>query len=516
MKYRIVLASVGAVVAFASGCQSSGPRSPDLVAAEPPGASLGQEGPDRTRLPLAREIPEWTPPAVTTWTMANGAGVWFLRQDQAPLASVTLVLPRGSSTDPVTKAGLTALTADLLDEGAGERSALQVSEAFQRLATEYEAYTARDGVMLSMHLLADQLRPSLELLADVVRRPQLSVAEFDRRRDMMIAQSLAAQDNLDAALDLAADRALFGDGYGGLPVHGVPSSLRAIHPNDVKKHYDGIVQPQGATFVVVGALDEQTVKGVLDHTFGDWSGAPSAEARPLKELSPPQGIYLIDFPGSTQSSVALVQRAEGAAAEDYFPAAVFNWVLGGAFTSRLNMNLRESKGYTYGARSGFTRYEKVGVFGMFAQVKAESTRASLDEMFREVREIAGPQPLTEAELEAATGAMLLGFPGEFEHLASVGQRLAQLRLTGRPANWYRDYADALTAVTLEAANRSAESHADERQFVAVIAGPLQTVEPSLEGLTMQRFYCDREGACEGDRSSLPASGSQSDPVRVPL
>ena len=457
--------------------------------------------PNRSHLPVPAPAPLWAPPEVTTWAMGNGMEVWFLRQDQAPLVSLSLVFDRGSSTDPADKAGLTALTADLLDEGAGDRSALELSEAFQRLATDYSALATQDGVVLSLNMLSDQVEPSLVLLSDVARRPALSAEEFVRRRELLVAHAVTEQADLDASLDLAVDRTLYGLGYNGTAAYGTTTTLKRIELRDVKAHYQALIKPEKSTFVVVGSIAQQTLKEALDRTFGSWSGEATASPKPLSSEATNPGIYLVDFPDSTQSSIALVKRASGADAEDYFPAAVFNWALGGAFTSRLNLNLREDKGYTYGAHSQFSRQRSAGVFGMFAQVKAETTRASLDEMYRELSKMNGAETVTEKERAEAVSAMLLGFPGRFESLSSVGYQLAHLRLTGRDANWYRGYAAELAAVTLERAVTSAKRETQGNDFVVVISGPIDMTLPTLKDMGKPIFYCDHEGNCSSERTA---------------
>lgn len=489
------LCSLLVLLALTWGC-------PPPVEPQPPAkpvptvAPTEATGPDRSTLPQPKAAPMWAPPEVTTWQLGNGMDVWFLRQDQAPLLSLYLVFDRGSGTDPPDKAGLTALTADLLDEGAGDLSALELGEALQRLATDYDAYATRDGVLLSLHLLADQLVPSLRLLSDIARRPHLSDAELERRRDLLIAQAVANQADPNAIRGLVLRRALFGLGFGGPAGNGTPTTLERIRLPDVKAHYQGLIQPEGAAFVVVGAIDQQPLRDALESTFGDWRGKPTTlKARPVSSEPPKAGIYLVNFPQSTQSSIALASRAAGANAPDYHAAEIFNWALGGAFTSRLNLNLREDKGYTYGARSVFVRHKPTGLLALTAQVKAETTQASLAEMYRELAQLNGDVPLTDQERAEAVGGLLLGFPGRFERLQDVGSRLADLKLTGRDANWYRSYADRIAKVTLAEAVASAKLHTSAADFVAVVAGPLDQVEPTLKALGQPLFYCDREGSC---------------------
>lgn len=489
MKRRISLMVVAAVAAGACG---GGPE--QAVEHSAPAEALAPRvGPERTKLPDPKEAPDWAPPMVDTWRMDNGIEVWHLHETSAPLISLEMVFPNGAASDPADKAGLTALMADMLDEGAGALDALPLQESLQRLATDYGTSAATDGLEASMSMLADKLDESLALFADILRRPKMPADEFERRKAQHIAQALANEANPFNAASVVMRRALYGEGYGGLPSGGVRGTLERITHEDVLAHYKAIVQPRGATIVVVGAVERAPLEAALKKHLGDWQGEPTArKATPVAEPVV-RGVYFIDFPGSTQSSVVVARRTAGTKQAEYFPARMFNWALGGAFTSRLNLNLREEKGYTYGARSTFYRWQDAGVYALMAQVKAETTRASLDEMFKELRGMAGERPLTQQELDEAKGGTLLGFPGRFEHISGVASQYASLKLDGYPADWLTKYPDNIEAVTLEQANAAARGAAAPDTFLVVIAGDRAKLEPTLAELGLPVFVYDAQG-----------------------
>jgi len=433
---------------------------------------------------------------VTTWSLPNGMKVWHLQQSQLPLIALRLVFPSGSSSDPPGKAGLTGLSADLLDEGAGTLSALELGDAMQRLATEYNAHASIDGVSLSMNLLSDKLQPSMALLADITQRPHLTGTELDRRRGLWVAQAISREANPNDARTIVTHRVLFGDGYAGWPGVGTKTTLKRITLADVKKQYQAVFQPEGAIFTVVGDVTRAALDEALRQSFGKWQGRPTAKPAKVAESKwPANGLYRIDFPGSSQSSVALAQRAAGSHAGDYFPAMVFNWALGGAFGSRLNLNLREDKGYTYGARSHFRRWRGVGTYSLAAQVKGDTTKASLDEMFKELAGIGGNKPLTTKEQSDAIEGLLLGFPSRFERLDSMAGQLAWLAHQEHPADWFLKYPQRLRAVTLETADTSAKRHAQRDAFAVIVAGDLGKIGASLATLDRPVYDCSPGGHC---------------------
>ncbi|HHH28791.1 MAG TPA: insulinase family protein [Polyangiaceae bacterium] len=480
----------------AVGCPA--PPAADSTTPPPPIGTTEPEAPrpDRGKLPTPAEAADWSLPTVATWKMGNGMEIWHLEQRSTPLVSLRMVFPRGSASDPPGKAGLTGLTADMLDEGAGDRSALEIGEALQRLATDYSASPDVDGVMATMDMLADEVGPSLSILSDILRKPRLSAEELQRRQSLWIAQAISRESNPGAVQALIERRVLYGDGYSGWSSYGTKTSLKGIRLGDVKRQYAAVFQPEGVKVVVVGAIDAPTLKKHLEASFGDWKGKPTAKPAEVVEAPlPTKAVYLADFPGSTQSAVSVVRRADGVDASDYFSSRVFNWALGGAFSSRLNLNLREDKGYTYGARSGFERHLKAGMFGLSSKVKSETTRPSIDEMLAEIERIGGAQPLSETEHTEAIDGLMLGFPGRFERLSSTAGQLAYQAQVGRDANWLGAWPDKLRNVTLEQARQSAKAYADLDDYVIVVAGDAKKLESTLDGLG-PIYRCDAEGRCK--------------------
>ncbi|MEM9877605.1 MAG: pitrilysin family protein, partial [Myxococcota bacterium] len=431
------------------------------------------------------------------WTMPNGMRVWHLEQRSAPLVSVRMVFPQGAATDPLGKEGLTSLTGDMLDEGAGTLNALEIGDAFQRLATSYGTSAGVDAVTFRLDMLADELKPSLALAATLLRQPTFPPAEFARRKDLYVAGALSRESEPNAAVGLALRRVLFGKGYLGARPGGTKTSLKRITLADVKAHYSRIFRPEGATVVVVGAVAAPALKTALREVFGDWKGAAAAavpaDVKPAP--LPAKAIYLVDFPGASQSTVVAARRTPGVGEADYFDGLVFNRALGGAFSSRLNLNLREDKGYTYGANSYFARYLRVGYHGLSARVKRETTRASVDEMLREIRDVSGARPVTEQEHREAIEGLVKGFPGRFERLSSTAGQIAAEAEEGRDVGWLGAWPSHVQKVTLEGARGAAQKYAETDAYALVIAGDTATFVDAMAELGRPLYTCDREGAC---------------------
>jgi zinc protease len=477
-------------IAALLGAVACGPQTP---AAAPPAPAVAAPAPDRSGLPQPGPRGEWAPPAPAEWQLKSGNRVLYLHQGEVPLVSVALVFPRGAETDPAERAGLTQLTADLLDEGAGGKTALELSDELQRLATDYRALATTDSLVLSMDLIADNFAESVKLLADIVRRPKLDRAEFNRRKAQAVAQALAAESEPGSGRRVALQRALFGKGYAGQVATGTRRTLETISYEDVSKHYQKLIVAEGAQFAVSGGIDRAIVERELESAFGDWSGKAGVEARALSPEPATPAIYFVNYPGAAQSSLGVARRAPGFDADDYFPAAIFNRGFGESFVSRVNMNLREDKGYTYGSFSTFARFKKAGLFGIFAEVKTDKTRASIDEIVNELGAVCAARPVSTAERDDSVNGLLLGYPARFESSGLAARALSDIIREGRPLDWFEQWPKRIEAVTVDAANLAAKSYCDAKQFSIAIAGDRATVAPTLEGLGLKVVYLDAQG-----------------------
>jgi zinc protease len=494
MRTRIALG----LALLACGCAGAEQGPPQLPPPPPPASTapviVSGSGPERDKLPAPDPAPTWSPTKPTVFSLANGIRVYYLKQGPTPLVSLLLVLPRGSAADPKGKAGLTELTADMLDEGAGERNALELSEELQRLGTDYAQSTDVDSVLLAMNTIAESFDASAGLLADIVRHPKLDRKEFTRRKEQHIAGALSAESDPSSARSIVLRKLLFRDGYGGHRASGTRISLKKIGYGDVAAQFKALFTPDGASFIVVGGIEKDAVKTALEKAFGDWKGKSKAKRAVVDPAQPDKTVSLIDFPGSTQSAIAIARRAPGENATDYFPAMVMSRVFGEAFTSRLNLNLREDKGYTYGAGSRFNRWKDAGYFGLAANVKRETTRASIDESLKELRDICASRPITQKERDEAVSGLLLGFPGRFERGGSVAMQLANLPLYSRPDDWLEKWPEHVKAVTTDRANTVTKSYCNPDDYVIVVAGDRKVVAPTLSGLGRKLLFFDAQGS----------------------
>ncbi len=446
---------------------------------------------DRSKVPDGVTTDVWTPPNVAVWQLENGISVWHVEQRHTPLITFSLVLPQGAEAEPATAAGRLSLMVDLMDEGAGARNALELSAEMQRLAMDFSGSVQADATVFSMNILAEKLDESLSVFTDILLRPTFSAEDFDRRKAQRIASALASEADQGRSAFRVLARTLFQTGYRGMPTFGIKSTIEGIKIEDVKTAYPKLVRPTGGVIVVVGAVDQSTLKTALTNSgLTAWKAAPDVGTEAddyARGVSPSVAsakptLQVVDFPGSAQTFVIVGQRAPGIDAEDRYDAQVFNHGFSGSFTSRVNLNLREDKGYTYGARGGFSRSKLAGQYAIYAKVKRDTTRASLDELFLELNQVSSEKPVSQTERDNAVNGLLKGFPGQFERGGALANKLVGLARTGRLPNELVTWPAKILAVTLKGARDAAKQYTSPDAFTIVVAGDWSKVKESLADL----------------------------------
>ena len=443
---------------------------------------------DRSRLPLPGPEPSFRIPEVRRFTLGNGLRVWTVEQREVPVVSYLLLLSSGASADPPDRPGLAALTADLMDEGSGDRSAIDIEDALARLGAQLETEVGSDATVLSLLTLARFRDKALALLADVVARPRLAESDFSRLRELRLTRLLQLRDLPPAVADRTLTRLLYPEHpYGHLPV-GTAAALRELTLDEVRQHHLRAWRPEGLTMIAVGDASHEELRASADRAFGAWSPAP-VNGSPLRPSLGPDDrppavgplVAIVDRPGAAQSEVRIGQVALPRQTPDYHALLVLNAILGGQFVSRLNMNLREEKGYTYGVRSGFEFRRAPGPFVVQVAVQTEVTGDAVREALGEIEAIRGSRPATPEELDLAQSALTRGYPRNFETAGQVARSLAQLALYGLPGDTFEQFVPSVAAVSGDEVTASARRLEPGRMVVAVV-GDRERVAEGLASL----------------------------------
>lgn len=407
-----------------------------------------------------------------------------------PVVNFQFVLPVGSAADPSDRPGLAGFTADMLDEGAGRRPMVELHDALARIGSQIDLEITPDGTILSLTTLSRHTARALSLLADIAARPRLEPTECERVRELRLSRLHQLRDVASAVADRVFARALYGDHpYGHSPL-GNEVSLRAIARDEVAAFHEARWRPCLATLVAVGDIEHEAVAAAAFEAFSEWGSAPG-EAVPLSSVEVPEptpasaATLLVHRSGAPQSEIRVGRLGARRTSPHFYPLLVLNTILGGQFVSRINLNLREDKGYTYGARSGFDFRRGRGPFVVQVSVQTDATATSVREILREIRDFVGGRPPTDGEIEAARGALTRGYPRGFETAAQVARGFAQLALYNMPDETLAEFVPRVRGVDRDALTAAAAAHIDADDYLAVIVGDREIVsrqfaEPPVE------------------------------------
>jgi predicted Zn-dependent peptidase len=449
---------------------------------------MAQQVPDRSKPPALGPVPALKLPPVEKRTLSNGLQVWVLGVHKVPTVHVELAIRVGTTADPPDKFGVASLTADMLDEGAGARNALAIADAIDFLGAELSSTGAVDASYVGLHVPIARLGDALAIMADVVANPTFPEAELKRLREERLASILETEDDPEQLIQVAFPRLVFGPTHRyGIPSIGTAASLEGITAADLKAFHAAHYRPANAVLIVAGDVTAGTIVPQLERAFGRWKNAPPAtSARPASASDAPQltarKVFLIDKPGAAQSQIRIGWVGVPRSTPDYFAIRVLNTILGEAFTSRLNTNLREVHGYAYGASSRFDMRLSAGAFYAAAGVQTDKTSEALKEFFNELTQIQEPVPA--GELEKAKNYLALQMPRNFETTRSTANALAQTYVFNLPADYYATYADHVRAVTAADVKRVADTYIQPDKFAVVIVGDRKVIEPGIKALNL--------------------------------
>jgi predicted Zn-dependent peptidase len=434
---------------------------------------------DRSQPPPVGPPRAFTLPKLQSFELSNGLEVVLLERHQVPLVQINVLVEAGRARETAGQYGLANFTADMLDEGAGDHSALELAEAFEFLGARFSISSSAHTATVSLRVPAERLEPALELMSDVVLRPAFSPEELERLRAERLTTLLSQHDEPNVIARTLYDRTLFGEAHPyGRANMGNETSVRGIGIDDMRGFYNGFYRPNNAALIVVGDATPDGVRPLLEKAFGGWESRDVPEVR-VPEVFQVEGrvVYLVDKPGSAQSVIRMGRLGARRLTDDYYALEVLNTVLGGAFTSRLMQNLREDKGYTYGARSRFSYGRVTGPFTASASVQTDVTGPSLAEFMKELNAIM--EPIPDDELDRARNYLAMGFPQEFASVASVTSQIESLQRYGLPGDHYDHFMTAVLDVTEADVSRVANTYLDAANMVIVIVGDRKTIEAQV-------------------------------------
>ncbi len=440
---------------------------------------------DRSVTPAPGPTPEFDFPDVEQRTLSNGLRLWIVERPGVPLVNVQLMIGAGAVADPAERAGLASLTAEMLTEGTTNRSASEIAEEIEFLAASLSSAAGQETAGVNLGTLSQNLEPALEIFADVVLNPAFDESEWDRVQAQRLVSLVQALDQPRTIATREFSRVLYGDEHPlGRPAAGSPESVQAITTADLRDFHRRYYTPANADLIVVGDVTVNRALGLMERYLGAWSGpdAPEAATVGTPAAQPETRIFLVDKPGAAQSEIRIGHVGVERTHPDYFPLLVMNSILGGQFTSRINLNLREDKGYTYGARSAFEMGTFAGPFVASAGVQTAVTKESVEEFMRELVEIRTSRPATPEEVEFARTGIIRSQPLSVETNGQIAARVGEMVRYDLPEDYFDDFAERVADVTVEDVNRVAREYLQPEAFAIVVVGDLAEIESGIRTL----------------------------------
>jgi predicted Zn-dependent peptidase len=464
------------------------PAEGDQPLAPAPKAGTSYVQVDRSKLPEVGQIGDLDFPEIERTQLSNGIPVIFARRATVPVVRVAAQFDAGFASDPKQKQGLQSLMAALLDEGTASKNSTQIAETQERLGAQVGASSSVDRTTVSLIALTTNLAPSLDLMADIIKNPAFDPKEVERLRAQRLA-GIASELTQPTGIALRTlPPLLYGDQHPyGTPLtgSGTIDAVKSLTRDDIVAAHQTWMRPDLAQIFVVGDTTLAEIKPLLEQRFGTWSppAAPKGmKTFPASVATAKPRIILIDRPQSPQSMILAGSVLPGQGTDDLTHLLQANDVLGGSFLSRLNYDLRETKGWAYGVSGFINRVERQVPYIVFAPVQTDKTGPSIQALQQQIRDFVGSKGVTAAELERTRNGSIRELPGSFETSAAVMAALQQNELYNRPDDYYDTIASRYRAMTAAELDRAARAAIDPKNLVWVVVGDAAKVRPQLKSL----------------------------------
>jgi zinc protease len=458
---------------------------------------------DRSVMPTPGPNPKFTPPPVVRRKLSNGLDVLVVERHALPVLSLNLVVKGGDDLVPDGKEGLAAMTADLLTEGTETRDGIQLAGELSELGASLSASGTEESCNLGLTTLTKHTAKALDLFTDVLLHPSFPEKELERLRRQKMLALLRRADSPVAISGIVFSKLLYGQSH---PYGRVDSakSVKSLTRDGVVSFFKVLFIPNNASLIVVGDTTADAITSTLDSALKEWKPGIVPEVKlPEPPSAKPVTVYLVDRPKAAQSVLAVGQVGAARKSPDYFPLVVMNGVLGGQFSSRINLNLREDKGYSYGARSSFAFRQGPGPFQAGGSVQTNVTKEALVELIKELTDITGPRPVTDTELAFAKDRLIKGFPARFETTFGLAATLSEVVLYHLPDNYFSTYQSQIESVSKDDVTRVAKTYIDPEHMVVLVVGDRDQVEPALKSLP----YAKVINSLDPEGNPLPASAA---------
>ena len=452
-------------------------------------------GVDRNIMPGPSQEPVFTPPIPVRTRLSNGLGVTVVEQRGMPIVAFGLSLKAGAVKDPENLPGLAGFTAQMLAEGTTSKSSQEIAAAFEFIGSRLSIDGRREYTLLSAETLTKHWSKGLELAADLLLNPTFPDHELERVRREHLTDLRRGKDEPNIVAEQLMSGLVFDKSTGyGHAIAGTEASVEALTRDDILRQFARDYGPGNSELIVVGDIGVDEAAKRAEEIFGGWTGGVDVPPPPAPEgTQPPAIIYLVDRPGAPQSVIRAMHTTIPRRHPDYFGLTMANYAFGGQFSARLNQNLRQDKGYSYGYQSNIQWHQHLSLMLAGGSVQTGATKESVIETLKEFNEVRGERPITKEELDGAKDGVLRGYPASFERPGAVLGQLLQMVQFDLPDDYFHTVRPSIEALTLADVHRIVEEWIRPDQLKILVVGDRQEVELGLKELEMPIVYLDVDG-----------------------
>lgn len=436
---------------------------------------------DRTVRPKLGPTPEVRLPKIQKAELPNGLKVWLVEAHKVPIVAFNLVLFAGSERDPLSTPGIASMTAAMIQEGTPTRTSLQIAAELDAIGATMNVASQTDFAGASLNCLTKHLDAALAVYGDVLTHPTMPENEFARVKNDRLTSLLQQKDRPTTIASMAFGKILYGSTHPyGNDVSGTEQSIKGLTLEDLVRFYQTYYRPNNATLVVVGDVTMESMLPRLGKAFSDWKKTDVPEFGTFVTPSiETRKVYLVDKPGAAQSEIRIGYPALARSTPDFFSVNLMNTILGGQFTSRLNSNIRERRGFSYGVRSMFQFNRLPGPFVASGGVQTAKTDSALQEFLREI-DLMREKGITAEELEYAKNRTKGVFVAGFETPTQIAAALVNIVVYKLPDDYFVNYLKNFDAVSLADVQRVAKQYLDSSKMAIVVVGDVKTIRPGIE------------------------------------
>ena len=440
---------------------------------------------NRTSAPLPKGEIYFTIPAIKKIISANGIDIHFVQKDRLPIVQLIVMFSAGSKFDPAGKTGLSFLTSLMIDEGAGEYDALQINNEFEKLGSVLSISSDHDAFTFSLTSIKENFERSFELLSKIINEPKFEENDFQREKKKVLDRILQLKDEPSYIASAVFDNKIFENTFYALPEIGYDNSVNTIALDDIRKFYKEILLNSEIKLIAVGNITEEEISKLSERFL------PANQNSVVHPdiLNPTRGktrFYFVDKKDSAQSEIRIGHIAKPREAEDFYAARIMNTILGGQFSSRINLNLRENKGYTYGANSSFNYFQNASSFEVATAVNIQNTGDAVSEILKELNTI--KVTITKNEIEFAKSYLIKQFPAKFETYTQLARNIVPLLIHSLPLNYYEGYTQKLQQVSDDEIFKAALNNIFTDELIILAVGDKTLIKPQLEMMSNGNLF----------------------------